>query len=122
MRVSTSGYHDWRQHKPSSRVERHKRIRQSVAQVYAQSQGIYGSYKIADQMQKRDDLEPVLTHNGRLGLSGSGVGPVQPQSRRPKRRKNIHPESAAEGLTQTCTGDQSRIISIKLQAAIDIFH
>jgi len=57
LRVSTSGYYDWRQREPSPRVERHDRIRQSVAQVYAESQGIYCSYKIADQMQKRDDLE-----------------------------------------------------------------
>ena len=36
---------------------RHDRIKESVAQVHAESHGIYGSLKIVDQLQKRDDLE-----------------------------------------------------------------
>jgi putative transposase len=57
LRVSTSGYYDSLGREPSSRAQRHQRIQQAVQQVHAQSHGIYGSYKVAQQLQKRDDLE-----------------------------------------------------------------
>ena len=57
LSVSPSGYYDSRDRAPSKRALRHERIKQSVAAVHAESHGIYGSVKIADQLHKRDDLE-----------------------------------------------------------------
>ena len=50
LKVSTSGYYASLQREPSERAQRHERIKQDVAQVYARSHGIYGSPKIAEVM------------------------------------------------------------------------
>ena len=55
--MSPSGYYDSRDRAPSKRALRHERIKQIVAAVHAESHGIYGSVKIADQLHKRDNLE-----------------------------------------------------------------
>jgi putative transposase len=57
LNVSTSGYYDSIDRRPSPRAERHERIKQAVEQVHAESSGIYGSVKIAKQLQNRDELE-----------------------------------------------------------------
>lgn len=57
LAVSTSGYYASLERKPSRRSIRQARIRQSVRQVHGQSHGIYGSAKIAEELQRRDDLE-----------------------------------------------------------------
>ena len=55
--VSPSGYYNSLGRRLSARAERHERIKQSVQHIHAESHGIYGSYKIAEVMQKRDELE-----------------------------------------------------------------
>ena len=57
LEVSASGYYDWLEHPPSPRAERHQQIQAAVRQVHAESHGIYGSVKIAQQLRERPDLE-----------------------------------------------------------------
>lgn len=57
LQVSPSGYYAFTNRKPSKRAKRHQRIQQAVQQVYVESHGIYGSAKITDQLQGRDELE-----------------------------------------------------------------
>jgi len=71
--VSKSGYCSRLQRKPGRRAGRTYRIRQTVQQVYEEHHGIYGSYKIADLMRQRDELESacrntVATVMRELGL------------------------------------------------------
>ncbi len=73
LRVSPSGYYDSLDREPSKQAQRHKRIKQSVQQVHADSHGIYGSAKIADRLQQSDELESacrntVATVMRELGL------------------------------------------------------
>jgi putative transposase len=55
--VSTSGYYASLGRQPSPRTQRHQRIQQAVQQVHAESRGIYGSLKVSEVLQERDDLE-----------------------------------------------------------------
>ena len=55
--VSKSGYYGSLDRPPSSRAERHQQIQADVARVYAESSGIYGSHKIAEELDKREELE-----------------------------------------------------------------
>jgi putative transposase len=55
--VSKSGYYAAIDRPLSPRAERHERIKAAVAQVHALSHGIYGSPKIAQALDERDDLE-----------------------------------------------------------------
>lgn len=57
LQVSTSGYYTWRERRPSPRAERTQRIQAAVRAVHAESHGIYGSVKIARELQARDDVE-----------------------------------------------------------------
>ena len=73
LNVSYSGYYDSLDRQPSARAERHQRLKQAVGQVHAESHGIYGSHKIAEVLQQREDLESacrntVATAMRELGL------------------------------------------------------
>jgi putative transposase len=57
LSVSKSGYYDSQDRPPCPRAERHARICDGVRQAHAESHGIYGSHKIAERLQQRDDLE-----------------------------------------------------------------
>jgi len=55
--VSTSGFYDWLEAKPSQRALRSKSIKAHVLDVYKSSQGIYGSAKIAQEMRNSPERE-----------------------------------------------------------------
>lgn len=55
--VSTSGYYAGIDRAPSPRAQRTARIQQAVRDVHAASHGVYGSAKIARELQERDDRE-----------------------------------------------------------------
>jgi putative transposase len=83
LHVSTSGYYDSLQRQPGPRTERQRRIQQAVRQVHAESHGIYGSWKIANILEKRDDLEnacrnTVAATMRELGLESRVVKAFKP--------------------------------------------
>ena len=55
--VSTSGYYEAIDRPQSERAKRHERIQEAVRQVHAESHGIYGSVKVAEVLDTREDLE-----------------------------------------------------------------
>jgi putative transposase len=57
LSVSTSGYYDSIGRAPNQQARRRQQIRRDVQSVYRDSHGIYGSWKIADVLRRRDDLE-----------------------------------------------------------------
>ena len=73
LNVSTSGYYDSIDRPPSARAERHERIQQAVPQVHAESHGIYGSYKIAEVLQQREDLESACRNTVAAAMRELGL-------------------------------------------------
>ena len=71
--VSSSGYHGSLDRPPSARAERHERIQQAVVQVHADSHGIYGSHKIAQEMQKQDELETACRNTVAAAMRELGI-------------------------------------------------
>jgi putative transposase len=57
LEVSASGYYAWLDRPPSPRAQRHDLIQAAVQQVHAESHGIYGSHKIARELEERPELE-----------------------------------------------------------------
>ena len=57
LQVSTSGYYKSLRATPSRRALRTEAIKKSVRAVFDQSNGIYGSYKIADQLRTDAQME-----------------------------------------------------------------
>ncbi len=73
LKVSTSGYYSSLVRKPSERAQRHERIKQGVAEVHAQSHGIYGSPKIAEVMQTRDEMESACRNTVAAAMRELGI-------------------------------------------------
>jgi putative transposase len=71
--VSTSGYYDSLNRPPGARAERHERIQQAVGQVYAESHGIYGSQKIAEELAKREELETACRNTVAVAMRELGL-------------------------------------------------
>lgn len=73
LRVSTSGYYDARHRPPSERAQRRERVRHAVRQVYDEHRGIYGSWKIAEVMAQRDELESACRNTVARAMRGLGL-------------------------------------------------
>jgi putative transposase len=73
LNVSPSGYYDSIERPPSDRAKRHERIQQAVEQVHAESHGIYGSYKVAETLQNRDDLESACRNTVAAAMREMGL-------------------------------------------------
>jgi putative transposase len=73
LNVAASGYYDSIDRPASAKVERHDRIKQTVQQVHARSHGIYGSQKVAQVMQKRDDLESACRNTVAAAMRELGL-------------------------------------------------
>ena len=73
LKVSTSGYYDAVDRAPSPRAMRQARIRQDVQQVYQEHHGIYGSWKIAEVMAKRDALASVCRNTVAKAMNELGL-------------------------------------------------
>ncbi len=71
--VSTSGFYQSRHATPSRRARRTEAIRASVREVYDQSTGIYGSYKIADCLKSDDRLESACRNTVAQAMKEMGL-------------------------------------------------
>ena len=73
MRVSKSGFYSWLNGKPSPRSKRTVQIQDSVLEVYRQSNGIYGSYKIAEKLKTDDSLETACRNTVAKAMQDLGI-------------------------------------------------
>ena len=73
FQVSKSGYYRWLKAEPSLRTQRSVLIRSSIKQVYEESNQIYGSYKIADQLGKDDRLEAACRNTVASAIREMGL-------------------------------------------------
>ena len=73
LNVSPSGYYDSIDRPSSDRAKRHTRIQQAVEQVHAESHGIYGSQKVAEVLQQRDDLESACRNTVAAAMREMGL-------------------------------------------------
>jgi putative transposase len=73
FQVSKSDYYRWLKAEPSLRMQRSERIRSSIKQVYEESNQIYGSYKIADQLGKNDRLEAACRNTVASAMREMGL-------------------------------------------------
>jgi putative transposase len=71
--VSKSGYYAWLDRSPSQRAQRHERIKSAVAEVHAQSHGIYGSLKITQVLGQQDELEAACRNTVAAAMRELGL-------------------------------------------------
>jgi len=73
LQVSPSGSYDSIGRPPSDRAKRHARIQEAVAQVHAESHGIYGSVKVAEVLQTREELESACRNTVAVAMREIGL-------------------------------------------------
>jgi putative transposase len=73
LSVSPSGYYDSLERPPSERTRRKERIFRAVAQVHAESRGIYGDRKVAQELRKRPDLESACRNTVAAAMREMGL-------------------------------------------------
>jgi putative transposase len=104
LEVSTSGYYDWLDRALSPRAERHAQIQVAVQQVHAESHGIYGSLKIAQQLQERPELESACRNTvaqamRELGLKSRVFKTFTPTTTQSDPTKQPAPNHLAQDFT-----------------------
>ena len=73
MQVSKSGFYSWLNSEPSPRSKRTALIREAVAEVYHQSNCIYGSYKIAEKLKSDERLETACRNTVAKAMQDLGI-------------------------------------------------
>jgi len=73
LAVSKSGYYGWLDRPKSKRALRSRDIHNSVKQVYEDSGKIYGSYKIAQELEKSDLLETACRNTVAKAMREMGI-------------------------------------------------
>ena len=73
LQVSRSGFYKSLRATPSRRAQRTDAIKASVREVYEQSNGIYGSYKIAEQLQADERLESACRNTVATAMQEMGL-------------------------------------------------
>lgn len=106
LEVSASGYYDWLDRPLSPRAERHVQIQAAVQQVHAESHGVYGSIKIAKQLQERPDLESACRNTvaqamRELGLKSRVSKTFTPTTTQSDPTKQPAPNQLAQDFTAT---------------------
>ena len=51
LKVSTSGYYDWRDRKPSSRAQNNARLSRKIFDIHHDSDGVFGSPRVWEELQ-----------------------------------------------------------------------
>lgn len=73
LQVSKSGFYDWLDRPVSPRAQRSASIQASVKEIYDQSNGIYGSYKIAEKLKTEAHLETACRNTVAKAMRELGV-------------------------------------------------
>jgi len=73
LQVSPSGYYRSLSAESSPRAQRTETIKAAVRQVHASSNGIYGSYKIAEELEKSDEMETACRNTVARAMREMGL-------------------------------------------------
>lgn len=98
LQVSPSGFYDSIDREPSQREQRRERIKQAVQQVHAESHGIYGSAKITDQLQSREELETACRNTVATAMRELGLKSKVSKAFTPTTTKSDPTKRPAENL------------------------
>lgn len=105
LKVSPSGYYDWRHRKPSQQQQDNSRLLRHIRELYADSDGVYGSPRIWEELRYQGEscgLNRVARLMQQDGLAGI---PARKQWR--KRRSTQRPDDVQNHLERDFTAEQS---------------
>ena len=98
LKVSRSGFYGSLKERNSEKAIRSKRIRAQIAEVHASSNGIYGSYKVAKQMQQNNTMESACRNTVARAMQEMGLKSRTSKRFRPKTTKVDQSKQPAENI------------------------
>ena len=73
LQVSRSGFYKWRNAKPSPRAQRTEAIKADILKLFERFEGIYGSYKIAEELKADKKMETACRNTVARAMKEMGL-------------------------------------------------
>ena len=102
--VSKSGYYGWLRRPESKRAKRSRKIREAVKQVYDDSQQIYGSYKITEELQNNEQLETACRNTVAKAMQEMGIKSCVSSKFKPTTTKSDPTKKPADNILSQAFG------------------
>jgi putative transposase len=81
LKVSTSGYYEWRERPPSAREQANERLLEAIRRVHAESRGTYGSPRVQAALRRAGVC--VGKHRVARLMRRHGIAGARPKRKRP---------------------------------------
>lgn len=105
LKVSHSGYYDWRGRQPSNRAQDNSRLLRRIHALHTESDGVFGSPRMHDELRYLDET-CSLNRVARLMQSARLTGiPARTQWR--KRPSSLRPDHVSNHLQRDFTAQQA---------------
>jgi putative transposase len=104
LKVSASGYYDWRTREPSQRHQDNARLSRRIHQLHQASDGVYGSPRIWEELQYEGE-HCSLNRVARLMRSNNLAG-IPAVKRWRKKKSGQRPDFVLNHLDRNFTADQ----------------
>jgi len=103
MKVSSTGYYDWRTRKPSSQAQANSRLLRKIKSIHQESDGVFGSPRVWDELRYQGEtcsLNRIARIMKRAAIKGI------PAKRQWSRKKsNIRPSDITNHLERNFNAD-----------------
>ena len=112
LKVSPSGYYDWRGRTPSNRRRRREQLAERVERIHADSRGNYGGPRVYRQL--KDEGERVAPKTVAAIMREDGLRGKSPCKRKPRTTDSAHDKPVAENLLRrdfTATGPNQKWVA-----------
>ena len=104
LKVSTSGYYGWRTRSPSPRRVENARLVRMIREIHAESDGVYGSRKVWDELQRRGE-GCGLTRIERL-MRAEGLKGIPSRRRWRSRSPSARPDGVVNHLARDFSAEE----------------
>lgn len=107
LKVSSSGYYDWRQREPSPQQQENSRLLRKIRLIHLDSDGVFGSPRIWDELRYQGD-SCGLNRVARLMKTADLAGIPSKQQWR-KRKSSQRPDHVVNHLARDFTAEQANV-------------
>jgi putative transposase len=103
LKVSASGYYDWRERPPSARAQDNERLAKEIAALHAESDGVLGSPRMWEDLRYRG--ERCGRHRVARLMRAHGLQGIPQRRRWQKRRSGLRPATIENRLARDFAAD-----------------
>jgi putative transposase len=104
LKVSSSGYYDWRTRQPSDRAQANSRLLRRIHALHAESNGVFGSPRMHDELRYQGE-HCSLNRVARL-MQSAGLAGIPARSQWRKKSSGARPDHVSNHLQRDFTSQQ----------------